>query len=93
MVLTVFTLILLPFLAIVYNERVAIQQEKKALNFLDIAITSWIYESGTLETELVDLNTTYRISLIEEDSQQLKACIAWRGANDRQYEVCERGKR
>ncbi|MCT8138672.1 type II secretion system protein [Anaerobacillus sp. CMMVII] len=95
MVVIVITLILIPTLAIVYEERMAIQQEKKAMNLLSKTITGWIYEeNGNLETEVTDLDTIYKITTtVKEESQELKACIAWRAANDRQYEKCASGKR
>lgn len=95
MVLVVVTTIVLPILLIVYNERIAIQQEKNALYYLDKAITSWIYEDKSfLETNITDLETTYKLTFtFNNDHQELRACIAWNAANDRHYERCESAKR
>lgn len=91
----VFSLILIPTLVLLYNERMSIFQERKAIHLLDKTITSWVYdESDLIHTEVNDLGTTYKIVLsVDEASQHLKACITWKAANDRQYERCESGKK
>lgn len=95
MIMLVITTIILPILLIVNNERVAIQQEKNALYYLDKAITSWIYEDKPfLETAIKDYETTYDLTFtFNDDHHELKACIAWIAANDRHYKRCEGAKR
>ncbi len=95
MVVTVVTGCLVPILVIVHNERLAIQQERKALSLLDTLITTWVYDDKAIIDPLIDdLETTFKISYtIMEESKALKACIAWKSANDRNYERCESGKK
>jgi prepilin-type N-terminal cleavage/methylation domain-containing protein len=95
MVLTIMTLVLLPSLAKIYQERGAIHQEHVALHLLDKAITSWIYDNNTLieENVVIEQNTTYTLTLLLNDDNYIRACINWIGANQRVYERCESGKK
>jgi hypothetical protein len=95
MILLVVTATLLPILLTVSNERIAIQQEKNAFDYLNKAITSWIYEDKTFwETDIKEYETDYKLTFtFNEDHHELSACIAWIAANDRYYERCESAKR
>lgn len=93
MIVTVVTASLLPSLAIVYEERLAIQQEQTALHLLDMVISNWVHSDHLPISQKEIKQTAYTISFSINESEQLKACIHWIGKNGREYERCEYGKK
>ncbi len=95
MILTVTTIILLPALVVLYDERTSIQQEEIALFLLKEVITDWVYERNDVFQEEIKVESTmYNLSFnTSNDDQKLTVCVHWIGANDRIYERCESGKR
>lgn len=93
LILTVTTLILLPALIKIYDERDALQDEQTALYLLDQVISNWIYEEGDeFEISVQEENKTF-IFDNSIDGDLFTVCISWLGANGRNYERCESAKR
>ncbi|OIJ11305.1 hypothetical protein BKP37_15965 [Anaerobacillus alkalilacustris] len=94
MILSIMTIIILPTLATVYQERSSIQQEQRAIIILEKVITEWIYEGKIVhEMQITEMNTIFTISSEATGKKELTACISWNAANNRSYERCESGKK
>lgn len=92
--LSVMTAAILPYMLAVYEERLTIQEEKEAYLYVSKIIQEWLYEDRSLPEEAtVQLkNTTYELRT-EIDGRMLKVCLHWVGRNERDYTVCNYGKK
>ncbi|WP_161568274.1 type II secretion system protein [Anaerobacillus alkaliphilus] len=95
MILSLTSMAILPALNQVYEERMAILQEKQGINILEKMLTEWTYDGDFLyEEEINDLETMYRVSYTFADSgPDLKVCVTWQGRNQRLYERCASAKK
>lgn len=95
MVLSLTTLTIVPAINQVYEERMAVQQEKQALLLLENAVTNWAYETSFhFDEEIVEFQTKYSMSY-QYDSvvQEFLVCVDWIGRNHRSYVRCATAKR
>lgn len=85
----------MPILTHVYKERLAISEERKALEILQNRMQMWLANGGTPDDSDSDFipGTSYHFRWDKDpQSDIVTACITWTGSNERGYEKCSYSK-
>ncbi|TLS36344.1 hypothetical protein [Pseudalkalibacillus caeni] len=88
-ILVLVTMIILPLLITLYEERATITQRSVAISYLqsktvEISLTDKLPEFESVQID----DTVYLLGWEHKDNLNWKGCVRWKGKNNRQQTIC-----